>query len=601
MNVPVESTNLERHTDSPAARAAMPMLGQKVGQNRILELIAEGGMANVYKTWHEGLEVVRAIKILKPGFSDEARDRLQTEAKISANLHHPNIVEIYVVDFWEGATPYIEMEYVEGASLKELLQEHKRLPVQTGLAIGYFICKSLQFAHNQVYTLYGKEYAGLVHRDIKPANILVSRGGIIKLADFGIAKPLDVSLHTVGTKVMGTFAYLSPEQLNGENLDLRSDLYALGAVLYEMFSGKKAFPQQTLAELVNQKTKGHYLPLQAFDQDFPRGLTAIIDKCLCLDRAKRFGSAAQLGKELLILLKKNSAAAPQEIITAFLRNPAATTKIRIFSSKPKLWLRAAVIIASLGLLTAAILFFGSRHPNPKPSALNALPAQTTVPPISTEPPSLPQPAATFSVTAPPPAPSAAPAPAAQAAVQNSISRHTLQKATRPLSATAVEKNMGLGRGALEEGQYNSALAFFQKALGAGPGDAERAEIALRMLDAAIGANNPVLAESLAVAAAGDDGYYYLLKARLLYNKENYAGAAGAVKSAFERPSRYAPDVSEKALFLWAQILEALYRQKPNLENKRNFVRAYQKYAASFCGETSQSENCATARDKTAGN
>ncbi|MDO5577238.1 MAG: serine/threonine-protein kinase, partial [Fibrobacter sp.] len=205
--------------------------GDRLEHCRITELIAAGGMANVYKVWHEKLEVVRAVKILKPGFSEETKSRLETEAKISANLRHVNIVEIYGLQYWNGI-PYIEMEYVDGSSLKDLLDSNVRFPIDLAISITHFVCKALQFAHNQDMTLYGKIYDGLVHRDIKPANILISSKGVVKLADFGIARPSEVSMHTVGSKVMGTFAYLSPEQFNSEPLDLRSDIYSLGTVLY---------------------------------------------------------------------------------------------------------------------------------------------------------------------------------------------------------------------------------------------------------------------------------------------------------------------------------------------------------------------------------
>ncbi|HAJ80559.1 MAG TPA: hypothetical protein DCO75_12410, partial [Fibrobacteres bacterium] len=207
--------------ESDIASIDMPEVGQRIGPNRILELVAEGGMANVYKVWHEGLEVVRAIKILKPGFNEETKQRLHTEAKISAHLHHPNIVEIYSVNFWKDAVPYIEMEYIDGFSLKDLLKYQKKAHFTFAVSIAYFVCNALNYAHNQVFTLYGKTYQGVVHRDIKPANILISRSGIVKLADFGIAKPSEISIHTVGQKVMGTFSYLCPEQLNGDPLDYR--------------------------------------------------------------------------------------------------------------------------------------------------------------------------------------------------------------------------------------------------------------------------------------------------------------------------------------------------------------------------------------------
>jgi serine/threonine protein kinase len=547
---------------------SMPMLGAKIGQNRILSLIAEGGMASVYKTWHEGLEVVRAIKILKPGFSSEARDRLQTEAKISANLHHPNIVEIYMVDFWEGTTPYIEMEYIDGFSVKELLEAHKRLPATVAISTAYFVCKALQFAHNQHYTLYGKEYAGLVHRDIKPANILVSRSGRIKLADFGIAKPLDVSLHTVGTKVMGTFAYLSPEQLNGEGLDARCDLYALGAVVYEMLSGKKAFPQPTLAELVHKKTKGQYLPIEGFDLGLPRQLNAMIDKCMCLDRQKRFTSAAQLGKDLFIVLKKISSAQPQEIITSYMKNPVSAENLKPPVSRQNARIRLILLLVA-GAIVAAGLLFAVKYFLPGPSFHGAMNTPVRIAP-------------TPAVKTPPAAP--APADTPQLTVVNTPVPQALpEKPARPKPKPATAAP------AAKPAQADRTIPKI-----------DRTETTLIMINAWLQSGDCARADSAMAGLLSTDGYYYLLKAQLLMRHDKYSEAIEVLKIAQDHPSQYVKNVSGQAVFLWAQCLEAQYLRKPNLENRRSYERAYQKYLDGFCpGAPAGDANCSMARQKAA--
>ncbi len=235
----------------------MPGPGDKIGPNKIQTLIGEGGSAQVFKVWHEGLEVIRAVKALKKYTSNEARERFFTEAKILADIHHPNIIEIHNIGYIDQQIPFIEMEYIEGASIKTMLSQSQRLPVPVSLAIAFFLCQALHYAHTKDYTLYGKVYRGLIHRDIKPENIFVSKDGIVKLMDFGIARPSEVSLHTVGAKIMGTLVYLSPEQLRGSSIDHRSDIFSLGTVLYEMISGKRAFPQKTLTEIVQKKNQGH--------------------------------------------------------------------------------------------------------------------------------------------------------------------------------------------------------------------------------------------------------------------------------------------------------------------------------------------------------
>ena len=241
---------------NPYQELPMPMVGDKIGPNRVDLLVGEGGMANVYKVWHEGLEVVRAVKVLKKANHQESKERFLTEAKILADINDPNIVEIHNIGYIDRRIPFIEMEFIEGTSIKNLIARHQRLPPTVALSIAYFTSLALHYAHVKNYTLYGKVYHGLIHRDIKPDNIVISKEGIVKLMDFGVARPSEVSLHTVGAKIVGTLIYLSPEQLNGTPLDHRSDLFSLGTVLYEMISGNRVFPHKSLQELVQKKLKG---------------------------------------------------------------------------------------------------------------------------------------------------------------------------------------------------------------------------------------------------------------------------------------------------------------------------------------------------------
>ncbi|MBN1759055.1 MAG: serine/threonine protein kinase [Chitinispirillaceae bacterium] len=299
----------------------LPKLDDKIGPNKVQAIIGEGGSAQVYKVWHEGLEVVRAVKVLKKYSNKEARERFLTEAKILADIHHPNIIEIHNIGFFTQQIPFIEMEYVEGLSIKTLLSQTQRLPLSVAISIGYYLCQALHYAHTKDYTLYGKVYRGLIHRDIKPENIFISKDGIVKLMDFGIARPSEVSLHTVGAKIMGTLVYLSPEQLNGTTLDHRSDIFSLGTVLYEMIAGKRAFPQKTLTEIVQKKTKGIYVPLHQTGIKMPAKLSTIIDKSMALDPADRYPNIADFGHDLFKVLRLISDHSPHEIIMDYQHNP----------------------------------------------------------------------------------------------------------------------------------------------------------------------------------------------------------------------------------------------------------------------------------------
>ncbi|MBN2189535.1 MAG: serine/threonine protein kinase [Chitinispirillaceae bacterium] len=314
---------------NPYQELAMPKPGDRIGSNRVEVLVGEGGMANVYKVWHEGLEVVRAVKVLKKAFHQESRERFLTEAKILSDINHPNIVLIHNIGLVNHQIPYIEMEYVEGVSLKQLIGQHHRLPLQVALSAVYFVSQALQYAHVKDYTLYGKVYRSLVHRDIKPDNIVIRRDGVVKLMDFGVARPSEVSLHTVGAKIVGTLIYLSPEQLNGTSLDHRSDLFALGCVLYEAIAGTRAFPHKSLQELVQKKIKGEYEPIAAHNSTVPKSVSSIIDRCLALKPDDRFQSAAGMGEAIFASLHELTDRAPQDILSRFMANPAMLTSVNL--------------------------------------------------------------------------------------------------------------------------------------------------------------------------------------------------------------------------------------------------------------------------------
>ena len=353
-------SNQDRHfirNDAPQInpyQIRMPIVDDRIGPNRIVQIVGEGGMADVFKVWHEGLEVTRALKILKNSSDKELRERFFTEAKILADIHHPNIIEIHNIGYWEQRVPFLEMEYIDGLSIRELLTKYGKLPSPVALTITYFVCQALYYAHTKDYTLYGKVYHGLIHRDIKPDNIILSKDGIVKLMDFGIARPTEVSLHTIGGKVMGSLAYLSPEQLEGKDIDNRSDIFSLGSVLYEMLSGQRAFPQKTISELVRQKSHGDYLPLSSFDIAVPQSLVALTDKAMALDPQVRFASAADLGRAVYTELRKTCDRSPSDILYYFAKDGSSPPLIQATGKK-----RPHKIISIILVLTGFLLLAAS--------------------------------------------------------------------------------------------------------------------------------------------------------------------------------------------------------------------------------------------------
>jgi serine/threonine protein kinase len=553
----------------PVVKEQMPQSGDHLGYCRVIESIAAGGMANVYKVWHEQLEVVRAVKILKPGFDEESKSRLETEAKISANLRHPNIVEIYGMGYW-NSIPYIEMEYVDGPSLKELLEKNGRLPIPFSLALTHSLCVALQFAHNQDLTLYGKIYDGLIHRDIKPANILVSSKGIIKLADFGIAKPSDFSLHTVGGKVMGTFAYLSPEQLNGEKLDQRCDIYALGTVLYEMLTGTKTYPQKMLAELIHRKTKSQYIPVGSLHKDVPKPICAAVDKSLTLDINKRYQDASEFDNELTSALKKISNRTFDEITKDYISNPFASPKTsRSFKSGVRVLSIVIIVLFVAASLTGVYLLdrYGERlFKDPQIVTTDKMPLPP-IPKVDT------------------------------INTLNSLTRESPKK-VEPQKETA-ENQIEKALSTFKSGDYSSAIALFENITTEHLNTQEKEARAVYLLHSYI--KNGDIDKALSYSDSGNctDGYFYFLRGEQLYQRNLLEKAEDAFKKARTMHTQFDKNTSRNASLFLARIRDGMYLLKPNIDNKQLCIRAWSTFLDIFCLDDDQSQECSEAREKIA--
>ncbi len=267
--------------------------GQTLGKYRILEPLGRGGMAQVYKAYHPGLDRYVAIKVLRSDLVEETEflSRFRREARAVAALRHPNIVHVYDFDVHEDLY-YMVMELLEGDTLKAYLNafrtRNERMPLGDLTRILSDVLAALAFAHAE----------GVIHRDLKPANILLTKRGQAVLTDFGIAQILGGTQYTVTGALMGTLSYMAPEQGRDGKCDVRSDIYSLGIAFYEMLTGVVPFDADTpLAILLKHLNDPLRLP-RTIDDTIPEAYERVVLKALSKDPQERYQSADEMSAAL---------------------------------------------------------------------------------------------------------------------------------------------------------------------------------------------------------------------------------------------------------------------------------------------------------------
>jgi eukaryotic-like serine/threonine-protein kinase len=261
-----------------------------IGRYQILEKLGQGGMGVVYRAFDTLLERVVALKVISTPIEDkrEVRERFIREARAAGQLSHPNIITIHDLGEHEGQ-PYLAMELLDGEDLLSRMAHPERMSLRRKVELAADICSGLEFAHTR----------GLIHRDIKPANIFVTSGGTVKILDFGLARLMTSEL-TGSNMMMGTLNYMAPEQIRGERVDHRADIFSVGVLMYELLSGRKAFAgdsfASTLFKILNEVPE----PLLKIDPTLPPDLVAVVERALSKPRDERYQNMGEMLRDLAV-------------------------------------------------------------------------------------------------------------------------------------------------------------------------------------------------------------------------------------------------------------------------------------------------------------
>src|SRR5689334_674025 len=345
------------------------MTGTTISHYKILEKLGEGGMGVVYKAEDTKLDRAVALKFLPPHLisSEQDRARFVQEAKSASSLNHPNVATIYEIDTVDGQM-FIAMEFVDGATLREKLAT---VSLKQAIDVGIQLADGLAAAHEK----------GIVHRDIKPENIMIRKAGICQIMDFGLAKlrgkKSQVNRRTREGGTSGPAGYMSPGQVQGLEVDHRSDIFSLGVVLYELFTGELPFKGVHETALLYEIVNVDAVPMAAVKPEIDPSLDAIVLECLVKEPGERYQSVAEVAKELR-RFKRESTRQRVSRVTAvrpaigkptgvvYPAQPAAATERPSRAAGGLLWMIAAgILLASTAVF--ALLYF--RTPAAEPLAI----------------------------------------------------------------------------------------------------------------------------------------------------------------------------------------------------------------------------------------
>lgn len=342
------------------------MIGRKVGRYQVLDRVGRGGMGTVYRAIDESLQREVALKVLNAGLDDpDINRRFRTEAVTAARLSHPGIARIFELFEHDGQW-LLAMELVAGETLERVIAREGAIPVDRTVAIVSACLAALAHAHG----------LGVIHRDLKPANIMLTSSGDVKLMDFGLARALDSDRITQVGYMMGTPAYMAPEQVLGEDVDARTDLYAVGVILYRMLTGVLPITGDTPFAVATAQIHTPPTPVRMQRPDVPAWLSSVIDRALSKSPAARFQTAGEFAAALEAGLRGLGAPADPAVAGATAM-PAATM---VASAAPRRGVDWRVLAAiGVGAVGVSILLYLSQSGEAPPAPVADLSAPSVEP------------------------------------------------------------------------------------------------------------------------------------------------------------------------------------------------------------------------------
>jgi serine/threonine protein kinase/tetratricopeptide (TPR) repeat protein len=349
------ATRIRGHVPAPGATETMGTAREELttgstfaGRYQVIEELGQGGMGKVYKVHDTKIGEKIALKLIRPeaGLDKSSLERFSNELKLARKIRHKNVCQMFDLGEDRGVR-YITMEYVHGEDLRQLIRKVGRLSPGQAIAIARQVCDGLEEAHK----------LGVIHRDLKPQNIMLDDDGNARIMDFGIARSLTGKSITGAGVLIGTPEYMSPEQVEGKDVDQRSDIYSLGVILYEMVAGRRPFDGETALSIAHKHKYEAPEDPRKFNAQIPEGLARTILKCLEKDKAARYESARALGAYLAGIeegLPATEKAVPK-------RKSLTTRDITVKFNVRKILIPAILVTTAIA---AAVFFLLIRKPGP---------------------------------------------------------------------------------------------------------------------------------------------------------------------------------------------------------------------------------------------